>query len=56
MIRKWKKDGRTDEHDAVPLELRSRRKRLHESYATDSIVALHGEKKKLRSSDFANGL
>ncbi len=46
MIRKWKKDGRTDEPGAVPLELCSRLKRLHESYATAFIVALTGEKKK----------
>ncbi len=46
MIRKWKKDGRTDELDVVPLELCSRLKRLHESYATAFIVALPSEKKK----------
>ncbi len=46
MIRKWKKDGRTDELDADPLELCSRLKRLHESYATAFIVAWQDEKKK----------
>ncbi len=50
MIQKWKKDGRIDNRDAIPLEPCSYKSSLHKSYATALIIALQLAEKKLSTN------